>query len=217
MRTSWHAYLLLISATLCTAFRIHPNIQNFIQAFSISLDDYLPPTYTPDRSHELLKRQYSNTCPTHFSACSNLGASDLCCASGAVCSADAAGHVACCPIGAACSGTIAGVITAGTVNSLGSLISGSATTTLDGQGTSSFVNAITATTTSNGLVNASPTSGNGFVIDGTSTVATPGAAMRGAEIVSHCGRYCDLTAVVLTNVQPLVARAIIRILEYLPI
>ena len=108
------------------------------------------------------------------------------------------------------------MITAGTMNSLGSLVSGTATTTFDGQATSSFVNAATTTTT-NGLVDATSTSGGGFVIDGTSTVATPGAAVRGAEIVSDGISLDGWGEIVLTGLQPLVARAIIRALEYLPI
>ncbi|KAF1996246.1 hypothetical protein P154DRAFT_498811 [Amniculicola lignicola CBS 123094] len=55
---------------------------------------------------ELVKRQ---GCAVGYNACSNLGAPGLCCRSNAICSADAAGHVACCPQGAACTGTIAGV------------------------------------------------------------------------------------------------------------
>jgi hypothetical protein len=201
------ALLCLIITTLTYAIQI-PDIRSFLSAISVTLEDYIPPTFSTNETsseqepeHDLLKRQYSNTCPTHFNNCDNLGAPSLCCADGAVCSADAAGHVACCPIGAACSGTIGGVITAGTVNSIGSLISGGATQTAvvggNGRTTSSFVNA--GTTTSGGLVQATTptsartqtpgqyypsTSGNGFVVDGTSTVATPGAAVRGVQVVS---------------------------------
>lgn len=184
--------------SLATAFEI-PQIQSFLSAISNNFDDFLPALSISNETAQeqaqqldLRKRQYSNTCPKHFSNCDNLGAPSLCCANGAVCSADAAGHVACCPIGAACTGTIGGVITAGTVNSIGSLMSQTATITTTG----SFV----PVTTSNGLVVAtSPTaavtqtagqynpstSGRGFVVDGTSTVATPGAAVRGAQIVSR--------------------------------
>ncbi|KAK3725126.1 hypothetical protein LTR37_000637 [Vermiconidia calcicola] len=179
------------------------NIQSFASAFSISLDDYFFPNNTSEQEHDLLKRQYSNTCPESFNDCANLGQPGLCCASAAVCSADAAGRVACCPIGAACSGTAGPVVTAGAVNTLGGLMSGTttgaggATTT-----TSSFVFAqTTSQTTQFGLL---PTTtgggggGGGFVVDGTSTVATPGAAVRGVDV-------------------PLVARAVLRVLEYLPI
>ena len=216
-------------ATHTTAFQL-PDIQSFVSALSITLEDYLSPallsneTATEEvRKHDLRKRQFSNTCPQNFANCANLGAPGLCCADDAICSADSAGHVACCPSGAACSGTIGGVITQGTVNSIGSLISGTAAT-----GTSSFVNA--ATTTGGGLVIATTptatsqtagqynpsTSGNGFVIDGTSTVATPGAAVRGAQIVS-LKLSGSLLWLLLTSCKPLVARAILRVLEYLPI
>lgn len=199
---------LIFLATLAYAIRI-PDIQSFLAAFTFTLEDYLPPVFNANATsadetapHDLLKRQYSNTCPKHFNSCDNLGAPSLCCADGAVCSADAAGHVACCPSGAACSGTINGIITAGTVNSDGSLIGGSATTTGGGGGAGTTTHSLVpagATTTSGGLVQATTesqaktqtpgqyypsTSGNGFVVDGTSTVATPGAAVRAVQVVS---------------------------------
>ena len=190
--------LCLLPLAFTSALQL-PNFQDFISAFSISLDDYLPPAYLAnDTEHELLKRQYSNSCPQNFYNCANLGAPGLCCATAAVCSADAAGNVACCPVGAECSGTINGVITAGTVNSDGSLMhSGTATT-------SSFVRAGSQTT--NGLVPANSqttassqnagayhpstttkgvltTNGGGFIVDGTSTVAQPNAAVKVGDIV----------------------------------
>ncbi|KAK3704297.1 hypothetical protein LTR37_013971 [Vermiconidia calcicola] len=192
----------LLPPTLTTALNLpNLNIQSFASAFSIGPDDYFSPNNT---DHELLKRQYSNTCPESFNDCANLGQPGLCCASAAVCSADAAGRVACCPIGAACSGTAGPVVTEGAVNTIGGLMNsgsttgaGSATTT-----TSSFVFAqTTSQTTQFGLL---PTTtgggggGGGFVVDGTSTVATPGAAVRGVDV-------------------PFLARAVLRVLEYLPI
>lgn len=189
------ATLCLLPPALTSALRL-PNFQDFVSGFSITLEDYLPPAFSTNTSeHELLKRQYSNSCPQNFHNCANLGAPGLCCATAAVCSADSAGNVACCPIGAECSGTINGVITAGTVNSDGSLMhSGTATT-------SSFVHA--GSTTTNGLVPAQTTAssqnagayhpsttqggqttnGGGFIVDGTSTVASPAGAARGVEIV----------------------------------
>ena len=169
-----------------------PSFQSFTSAFPIGLDDYIPPSYSNNASvvedHDLLRRQYSNTCPDDFKNCANLGAPGLCCASAAVCSPDAAGHVACCPSGVACSGTIGGVITEGTVNTYGSLISGS--TRANGGGattTSSFVFAGSTTQTTTGLVVANPSSttnkNGGFVVDGSSTVALPAAAVRGVEVV----------------------------------
>lgn len=189
--------------TTATAFRL-PDFQPFFSALPISLQDYIPPSLSNDTAqHDLLKRQYSNTCPTSFDSCSNLGAANLCCASNAVCSADYAGNVACCPSGAACSGTISGIITAGTMNSDGVLVGATGTGT-DTSGlaaasattTTGFETA--STTTGNGLVAASTTAttlgtdtgglvtstGSGFVLDGTSTVATPGAGVRAAQIVS---------------------------------
>lgn len=206
-----------LSSAICVLISTHaialqlPDFQSFVSALSISLEDYLPPSFLSNdtvigKQHELLKRQFSNTCPQDFNNCANLGAPGLCCATGAVCSADSAGHVACCPLGAECSGTIGGVVTEGTVNSVGSLISGGVTATAAGQtSTSAFVFA--TTTTSGGLVVASvptatsvtpgqfnpSTSGNGFVIDGTSTVATPGAAVRGAQIVSKYNYFVRKT------------------------
>lgn len=180
-------FSLLLPISLASALQL-PNFESFLSALPISLNDYIQPNTTSPPPHDLLKRQFSNTCPTNFHACNNLGAPGLCCASQAVCSADANGNVACCPSGAQCSGTINGVITAGTVNQDGSLIS--ATT---GTGTSSFVSARASTT---GLVAASVGSttttqrtsgsntGGGFIIDGTSTVASPGLGVRGVDVVS---------------------------------
>jgi hypothetical protein len=183
--------LYLLPTTIVAAFQL-PNFESFLSALPISIDDYIRPNTTDPPPHDLLKRQFSNTCPTDFHACNNLGAPGLCCASAAVCSPDANGNVACCPIGAECSGTINGVITAGTVNSDGSLIHGPSAT-----GTSSFVRAGSGTTT--GLVPASIEStastqqsgsgtatrtGGGFIVDGTSTVASPGAGVRRFDVVS---------------------------------
>lgn len=191
--------LYLLPVTLTTALQL-PNlqdIQSFVSAFSISLEDYIPPSFlsndTSPSEHELLRRQFSNTCPTDFHPCNKLGAPGLCCASAAVCSPDANGNVACCPTGAVCTGAITGVITGGTVNSDGSFIGGGRT----GTGTSSFVYA--GSTTTQGLVPASVPStvssqqlgsgtatrtGGGFIIDGTSTVASPGAGLRRVDVVS---------------------------------
>lgn len=177
------------------------NQQPFHTAISFPPPDGLPTTLHNQTQHELLRRQTiatttTNGCPTSFNNCANLGAANLCCAPNAVCSADFAGHVACCPSSAACSGTIGGVITAGTVDGNGAIV-GAATTDSAGVATGSTTVATTATATtttafqsassnSNGLVVASTTlaTGTGFVLDGTSTVATPGAAVRGVQVVS---------------------------------
>lgn len=200
-----HALILTTTAalfsTLTTAFHF-PDFQSF--CLPISLSDYVPSADVLNQTafeHADLLRRYSNTCPTDFNSCSNLGAPQLCCASAAVCSPDAAGNVACCPSGAACSGTISGVITAGTVNAQGSLI-GVATTAGTSTNTGGVVGAsTTSSTTSDGLVLASTqtsttttttgseavsaTGQTGFIIDGTSTVATPAGAVRAADVVSH--------------------------------
>ena len=195
--------LLLLLPTATYAIQI-PNFQSFVAAFSISLDDYLPPTFSNNASeaeeHELLKRQYSNTCPEDFNDCANLGVPGLCCASAAICSPDAAGNVACCPTGAVCRGTVTGVITAGTVNGVGSVMHDGPTVVGGVVTTSSFVYAGSTTTTPSALVPAnvpsttisqSPggyypsttTNGGPFVAVGSSTVASPALAARGVEIV----------------------------------
>lgn len=206
-----HATLLAIPTaiiSIATAFQL-PNLEPFLAALPISLSDYIPDSLTNQTAHhDLLKRQYSNTCPTNFNSCTNLGAPGLCCAAAAVCSADAAGNVACCPSGAACSGTIGGYITAGTVNSDGALVgvatTGSDTSGLVGASASSTTSFQAASTTSSGglilastqattaTTDESTATGSAFVLDGGSTVATPGAGMRAAQIVSgwtistHC-------------------------------
>ena len=141
------------------------------------------PTALLDRRQQVL-----SNCPTSYNNCGNLGASGLCCAHTAVCSADYAAHVACCPLGAACTGTIASVITGGTI--------GGTTTTSNG---GLLGGAITTTTTaaqlgtSNGLVIATTTvgsagttdDGQSFLIGGTA-IATAGAVVgkRIPEVVS---------------------------------
>ena len=183
--------------TLTTAFQL-PNFQPFFSAFTVSISDFIPPTTNNETSspHDLLKRQYSNTCPTDYHDCSNIGGPGLCCPSADVCSADFAGNIACCPTGVACSGTIGGVITAGTVNSYGSLVGASGSVTpVPGSSSLTYASG-PATTTTAGLVPASApstvgvpsgsataTGGTGIFYDG-STVATPGAAVRGAQVVS---------------------------------
>lgn len=183
-----------------------PDLQPFLSALPNILQDYIPQNLQNGTAHDLLKRQYSNTCPDGFDSCANLGAAQLCCMSGSVCSADFAGAVACCPSGAACTGTISGIITSGTIDaSNGGVVGGggAATGTSDNGGAIATASATTtsfsfynsaATTSNNGLVMATTqatvatgdggTTGNGFIVDGSSTVATPGAGVRRAEIVS---------------------------------
>lgn len=59
----------------------------------------------------LLRRQ--NGCPAAHTGCSNLGAPQACCSTNAVCTPDAANHVACCPNGASCFGTLGAATTGG--------------------------------------------------------------------------------------------------------
>ncbi|EME49724.1 hypothetical protein DOTSEDRAFT_58910 [Dothistroma septosporum NZE10] len=192
-----------------------PDLQPFLSALPNLVQDYIPQALQNDTAHELLKRQTSNACPTDFRSCANLGAPQLCCMSNAVCSADYAGHVACCPSGAACTGTITGIVSSGTMNGNGVVVGGGAAAT--GTSNAGSVGGSSATTTSfefasstqsnNGLVAASTqgtvatnngaTTGNGFIVAGSSTVATPGAGVRTADI-------------------PCAIRIAIRLLDYLP-
>ncbi|GAB7361137.1 hypothetical protein MBLNU230_g1171t1 [Neophaeotheca triangularis] len=214
---------LLALTTTTTALTL--DFQPFFSALPQALLNHIPASLSnetsanDDASNDLLKRQYSNTCPEDFNDCANLGAPQYCCAPNAVCSADFAGHVACCPRGAACSGTIGGIITEGTMYSDGQLVGGGAAPTGDGSGNGNDGPAdVEATTTapfgsaqtSDGLVLAtSPNGNNGddsdddgdgdsFVMDGSQVVATPAAGMRSFE-------------------PPLIARAIIKALEYIPL
>ncbi|KAF2472275.1 uncharacterized protein BDR25DRAFT_19905 [Lindgomyces ingoldianus] len=131
------ASLFLLVAIACAT-------PNFLAAFVEPLLES-PPAQTNDTiaegegELELLKRQTG--CASGYNACSGLGAPGLCCRSGSVCSADAAGHVACCPLNAACTGTIAPVGGGTTASNTGG---GAATTTVP------FVTAVT--TTNNGVI-----------------------------------------------------------------
>lgn len=126
--------------------------------------------------------------------------------------ADDAGNVACCPAGAVCTGVVNGVITEGTVDSDGQLVSATASSggaVVAGGGSggqvvtsvgSSYVvsgsgsagaggvgaggGLVAASSPSSFGLAAGASSGGGFIVDGGSTVATPGFAVRGAEVVS---------------------------------
>lgn len=182
------------------------NLRPYLPAisFPISISDYIPPTTSNASSepqHDLLKRQFSNTCPADFNSCDNVGAPGLCCVDNAQCVADDAGNVACCPAGAVCTGTVNGVITQGTVDNDGNLVSASAGGNGAAVGGGQVVTSVGSTyvmtasgAANGGLVAASSPStiapangestGGGFIVDAGSTVATPGAAVRGAELVS---------------------------------
>ncbi|KAI7347323.1 hypothetical protein KC354_g13977 [Hortaea werneckii] len=210
-----------VLATSTHALRLPTiDLQPFLSALPISLQDYIPSNLSNQTvQYELLRRQ-SDNCPNDFRNCANLGAPGVCCASNAVCSADFAGNVACCPSGAACSGRISSVVTAGTVNSNGAVVGGagaaaattgtdnsdglaSATTTTDFQTpTSTNAGGLVAATTddSNTAVTDDGSQGTNtqFVANGGTTVATPAAGVRRADI-------------------PLPARALIQALHYLPV
>ena len=198
-----------VLATSTHALRLPTiDLQPFLSALPISIHDYIPSTLSNQTAqHELLRRQ-SDNCPNDFRNCANLGAPGVCCASNAVCSADFAGNVACCPSGAACSGRISSVVTEGTVNSNGVVVGGAgaaaATTGTDNSDGLAASTAPTTTdfqnptgTTGGGLVAASTDDSNtavtddgsqgtttNFVANGGTTVATPAAGVRRADIVS---------------------------------
>ena len=188
MRCSLH--LLALYATTVTALQL-PNLQPFLSAIPIAISDYFPPAVdhaaaqrfeqsppshkSQQQLHELFRRQDSDACPSSYNNCENIGAPGLCCSPSARCSADAAGHVACCPRGAACTGTIGGIVTGGSTSSG----SGVASATSSGVVSSGLLVPASTTQSATGL-----TTQGGFVLDGTETVATPGAGMRGAQAVS---------------------------------
>ncbi|KAK3116488.1 hypothetical protein LTR53_003092 [Teratosphaeriaceae sp. CCFEE 6253] len=190
-------------------------LQPFLAALSLANTSQT----TPAPLHDALRRRQAtltvnSACPTSYNNCANLGAANLCCDANAVCSADYAGHVACCRSGAACSGVISSVITAGTVSNgvlVGAAGAAGATTTPGGLVTAGQTTTTdygvpsTTAANSNGLVLASATTatteaaqGSGFVLDGGSTVATPGLGLKNAEV-------------------PMIAKAILKALQYLPI
>ncbi|KAI6902710.1 hypothetical protein KC318_g11019 [Hortaea werneckii] len=210
-----------VLATSTHALRLPTiDLQPFLSALPVSLQDYIPSNLSNQTGqHELLRRQ-SDNCPNDFRNCANLGAPGVCCASNAVCSADFAGNVACCPSGAACSGRISSVVTEGTVNSNGAVVGGAGATAAT-TGTDNSDGLATATTTTDfqnptstnggGLVAATTDDSNtavtddgsqgtstNFVANGGTTVATPAAGIRRADI-------------------PLPARALIQALHYLPV
>ncbi|KAL2828924.1 hypothetical protein BDW59DRAFT_142514 [Aspergillus cavernicola] len=55
---------------------------------------------------QLLKRD--GNCPSGYSACDDLGNSDICCQTDSICTSDEENHIACCPSGASCTGTLTG-------------------------------------------------------------------------------------------------------------
>ncbi|KAL1586915.1 hypothetical protein WHR41_04216 [Cladosporium halotolerans] len=201
-------HLIAFSAVLASALQL-PNLQPFFAALPISIADYIPPTpgheispeqnqaYLPEpqqNPENIFRRQDSDTCPSGYNSCGNIGAPDLCCSPSARCSADMAGHVACCPQGAACTGTIGGAATAGSTGSDG----GFAAATSSGASSGLLVSASTTGTAATGSGDDNLQTSGGFVLDGGQTVATPGAGARGAQ-------------------PPFLARAVLRLLEQIPL
>lgn len=113
-----HFLPLLLSFTTA----ISPDYRPFIAP-------YIDPSYSfnEDPILELFRRQ-TNNCPIGYNSCSNLGQAGVCCSVTAICSADAANHVACCPTGASCTGTIGATGTATGTAAGGGFIFGSSTT-----------------------------------------------------------------------------------------
>jgi hypothetical protein len=213
-------FIIPLLTTTATALQIPAPIdfQPFFAALPASLHEYIPASLlnTTIQEHDLLRRQNSDSCPDGTDSCINLGAPGLCCASNAVCSADYGGYVACCPSGAACSGRVSGVITAGTISDgqvvggaaattggsdvgSGGLVTANPTTTTGAFETASQTTAssnngglVVATTTQQSTVGGADSAGSGFVVDGTSTVATPGFGRKNAQVVSVVLRRTDV-------------------------
>lgn len=196
MRSHAPSHLLLTAAILLRSTAGALDFQAFTSAipqlFQTSFNDASANTSSVNESDALLLKRADN-CPSYYNSCANLGAAAVCCVQGTTCSADAAGHVACCPSGAVCTGVITGIITAGTVDASGAVV----TATASGVVTTTGGGAVyaTPTTTSSpsyvGQTTTSPvqtgvTTNSGFIVAGSNTVATipGGKAARGVEIVS---------------------------------
>lgn len=114
-------------ATAASLFIVLVNTVNAVEnlvGFSLFSDSYFGLS-----SNELLVKRQS--CQSGYNACSNLGASSVCCPTGTDCALDDAGHVACCPTNAKCTGTIGGTATGkatATSSSTGGIILGGTTT-----------------------------------------------------------------------------------------
>ncbi|EAU36397.1 predicted protein [Aspergillus terreus NIH2624] len=65
---------------------------------------------TSKRAYDVLRilKRADNNCLAGYNPCSNLGHSEVCCASDTKCSRDAADNIACCPTGASCTGSLSG-------------------------------------------------------------------------------------------------------------
>ncbi|KAF2484328.1 hypothetical protein BDY17DRAFT_323190 [Neohortaea acidophila] len=204
--------LLFSLATTTAAFDL-PYFSDI--SFPIRLSDYFQPipttnTITPHPPQELRRRAGGGQCPTDFHACTNLNAPGLCCANAAICTPDDNGNVACCPSHSVCTGLVTGSITSGVLNSLGSVVGGSQTT--------GVVTGSAATQTTGGLVTTTPgatassTSNNGVVIESNSPTGTG----TSRAVVLGGGASSGSSGTKRVEV-PIIARAIMKVLEHLPV
>ncbi|KAK2873808.1 hypothetical protein FQN49_002054 [Arthroderma sp. PD_2] len=106
MQIQIQAYLLLAASTLPSTIA---DTSPFHAPQTRDVDSLFSFGFTPKLA-QLVKRQ--NLCPPGFNSCAILGSPEACCQPEAVCSRDAASHIACCPSGAACTGTLSGTGTA---------------------------------------------------------------------------------------------------------
>jgi len=178
-------YLLSILTATSVALEIP-----FVRALSlpISIDDYIPPTYQSNRpvdyhlERDLRRRDSSDSCPANFHSCANIDAPGVCCADAAVCRNDGNGQVACCPSGAVCTGIVRGTITAGTVNTVGSIIGGTTRGSSPARTTAITSNSAGVIISSNSRsAGTQVASSSGFVLNGGNSGS--GAMIR-AEVVS---------------------------------
>lgn len=164
---------------------------HFLSAVAVD-DNTTSPFLHHDDNFNLNRRQTG--CGSSYHACGEFGAAGLCCASNAVCSADASGNVACCPVGAVCTGLVAGgsgaVVTwtaGGAVTSTVVVVVGGGgvvTTTVvyvGGQATTQAQTPATVVvTTTLAATRATATATGGFIVAAGTTVALlPNGGARG--------------------------------------
>ncbi|QDS74664.1 hypothetical protein FKW77_009412 [Venturia effusa] len=119
----WDRILLTISLLFASISASMPGSDNPFLPFD---EPYSPSNGSIDNATlphlNLLKRQ-SSACPSGSNSCQWLNsASNLCCRGTALCSADAAGHIACCPQGSVCTGTISGIAATATSTGLAGVV-----------------------------------------------------------------------------------------------
>ncbi|KAF3480244.1 uncharacterized protein GIQ15_05591 [Arthroderma uncinatum] len=94
--------LLLVAASILPSAA--DNTSPFYAPRALDVDNSLFLGGFSPKLAQLVRRQ--NVCPAGFNSCAILGSPEACCQPKAVCSRDAASHIACCPSGAACTGTL---------------------------------------------------------------------------------------------------------------